>query len=125
MRLLLDTHVMLWALARPKELASPARDALRDPGNMVFASVVSAWEAEIKRALGKLRAPEDLSEELRRSRFTELALRLHHVRALRDLPSLHRDPFDRMLLAQAKADGLTLVTRDERLGDYGVPLLPA
>ena len=125
MKLLLDTHAMLWALARPEELASQARELVCDPANMVFASVVSAWEAEIKRALGKLKVPEDLSEQLRSSRISELALRLHHVRALRDLPPLHRDPFDRMLLAQAKADGLTLVTRDRRLRGYGVPLLRA
>jgi len=124
-KLLLDTHAMLWALARPQDLSTETRELVRDPSNIVFASVVSAWEAEIKRALGKLRVPEDLSDQLRHSRITELPLRLHHVRALRDLPSLHKDPFDRMLVAQAKADGLTLVTRDRRLRGYGVPLLPA
>jgi PIN domain nuclease of toxin-antitoxin system len=124
-KLLLDTRVMLWLLARPEEIEASARKSVQDPENLAFASAVSAWEIEIKRALGKIRAPDDLAEQLRRSRITELPLRLHHVRVLRDLPNIHRDPFDRMLVAQAKADGLTLVTRDRRLRGYGVSVISA
>ena len=125
MRLLLDTHVLLWCLSAPNELRADTRDKLQDPDNVVLVSTVSAWEMAIKRALGKLRAPADLEEQLRRRRFTELPLHLRHVRALRDLPPLHRDPFDRMLVAQAVADDLALVSRDTRVQRYPVACVPA
>jgi PIN domain nuclease of toxin-antitoxin system len=125
MNLLLDTHVILWCLSAPAKLHADTRDKLQDPGNAVFVSAVSAWEMEIKRALGKLRAPADLAEQVRQRRFTELPLHLRHVRALRGLPRLHRDPFDRMLVAQAIADNLALVSHDERVRAYPVKSLPA
>lgn len=120
MKLLLDTHALLWALARPAELASEARRRLQDPGNTVFVSVASAWEMEIKRALGKLDSPSDLSEQMQRQRFTELPVRLRHIQALPGLPALHRDPFDRLLVAQAIADELIVVTRDARIRAYPI-----
>ena len=120
MKLLLDTHALLWALARPGELTSEARRRLQDPGNTVFVSVASAWEMEIKRALGKLDAPSDLSVQIQRQRFTELPVHLRHVEALKNLPALHRDPFDRLLVAQAMADELVVVTRDARIRAYPI-----
>ena len=120
MKLLLDTHALLWALAHPGELTAEARRRLQDPSNTVFVSVASAWEMEIKRALGKLDAPADLSEQLQRQRFTELPVRLRHTQALRGLPPLHRDPFDRLLVAQALADDLVVVTRDARIRAYPI-----
>ncbi|MBI5482158.1 MAG: type II toxin-antitoxin system VapC family toxin [Deltaproteobacteria bacterium] len=125
MKLLLDTHVLLWALGRPQRIRAETRRRIEQPDHLVFVSVVSAWELEIKRALGKLRAPPDLAAQLTRLRFTELPVRLRHVDALRDLPPLHRDPFDRMLVAQAVADGLTLVTADDRLRAYDVTTMGA
>ena len=125
MKLLLDTHVLLWCLSRPSALRADTRAKLEDPDNLVLVSTVSAWEMEIKRALGKLKAPPDLEEQLRQRRFTELPVHLRHVRALRDLPPLHRDPFDRMLVAQALADGLTMVTHDKRVQRYPVACVPA
>jgi PIN domain nuclease of toxin-antitoxin system len=119
-KLLLDTHALLWALARPGELAPEARRRLQDPGNTVFVSVASAWEMEIKRALGKLDAPSDLSEQMQRQRFAELPVHLRHIQALKGLPSLHRDPFDRLLVAQALADELVVVTRDARIRAYPI-----
>jgi PIN domain nuclease of toxin-antitoxin system len=124
-RLLLDTHVLLWCLSAPAELRADTRAKLQDPDNIVLVSTVSAWEMEIKRALGKLRVPADLAERLRQRRFTELPLHLRHVRALRDLPPLHRDPFDRMLVAQAIADDLALVSRDARVQRYPVACVRA
>jgi PIN domain nuclease of toxin-antitoxin system len=121
---LLDTNVLLWALGRPAELPPLVREKLRAAENTVFVSVVCAWEIEIKRALGKLRAPDDLDEQLRRQRFTELPVHLRHVQGLRRLPPLHRDPFDRMLMAQALTDDLVLVTADQRLRQYPVKTLP-
>ena len=88
-------------------------------------SVVSGWELEITRALGKLDAPDDLEDQLVQRRFTELPLRLRHVKALSQLPDLHRDPFDRMLVAQCLADELVLVSHDERVLSYPVNTLRA
>jgi PIN domain nuclease of toxin-antitoxin system len=79
---------------------------------------------QVERALGKLQAPDDLPEQMRRQRFTELSIRLLHVQALRGLPPLHRDPFDRILVAQALADDLTIVTNDKLMQRYKVKTLP-
>jgi len=123
MKLLLDTHVLIWCLSRPSALRADTRDELEDPDNLVLVSTVSAWEMEIKRALGKLKTPPDLEEQLRQRRFTELPVHLRHVRALRDLPPLHRDPFDRMLVCQALVGGLTVVTPDADIARYPVRTL--
>jgi PIN domain nuclease of toxin-antitoxin system len=123
-RLLLDTHALLWALARPAKLPVPTAAAIRDPTNAVFVSAASAWEIAIKSALGKLSA--DLDDVVRTSidvGFEELAVTLVHARRVRALPARHRDPFDRMLVAQALEEGLTIVTRDAAIGEYGVPTL--
>lgn len=120
MRLLLDTHALLWTLARPGDLGAEARRRIEQAESSVLVSVVSAWEIEIKRALGKLDAPDDLHEQMHRLRFLELPVHLRHVRALRSLPPLHRDPFDRMLVAQALADDLVIVTADDRIRGYPV-----
>jgi PIN domain nuclease of toxin-antitoxin system len=123
-RLLLDTHVLLWwRLQEP--LAPPAADAIADPRNDVFVSAASIWEAEIKAAAGKLRLGVDLVEQVSDARFRGLPIELQHGVAAARLPPHHRDPFDRMLIAQAKAEGLTLVSRDPVFGAYGIPLLAA
>ena len=123
MRLLLDTHALLWALSEPQSLASEARERLERAESTVLVSVVSAWEMEIKRALGKLDVPDDLLQQMKRHRFLELPVHIRHVQRLRKLPSLHHDPFDRMLVAQALTDDLTLVTRDRRILAYPVKSL--
>ena len=124
-RLLLDTHAALWALAEPEALSSPARMALEDAGNEVFVSVVSAWEIAIKRALGKLEAPDDLEGALRMQGFEPLLMTFRHAARAGSLPPHHSDPFDRMLVAQAEAEGLVLVTRDARIPLYGVRTMEA
>jgi PIN domain nuclease of toxin-antitoxin system len=125
MKLLLDTHCLLWALGRPRQLRPETRRRIERAETLVVVSVVSAWEIEIKRALGKLKAPDDLGRQLEQVRFEVLGVCLRHVEALRALPPLHRDPFDRMLVAQALTEGLTLVTQDEQLQAYGVPTISA
>jgi PIN domain nuclease of toxin-antitoxin system len=125
MSLLLDTHVLLWALATPERLRAETRRRIVAPDEVVFISAVSAWEIEIKRGLGKLLAPDDLEAQVRALRFTELPLHMRHVRAVTTLPPLHRDPFDRMLVAQALIDGLVLVTADRALHAYPVKTLKA
>lgn len=118
MSLLLDTQVLLWVLASPGRLRPETRRLIIASAEVVFVSPISAWEIEIKRSLGKLRAPDDLDTQLGALRFTELPVQLRHVRALATLPPLHRDPFDRMLVAQALADGLLLVTADRIVQAY-------
>ncbi|HOY58774.1 MAG TPA: type II toxin-antitoxin system VapC family toxin [Verrucomicrobiota bacterium] len=123
MKLLLDTQALLWWLADSAQLSEPARSAIGDGNNTVFVSAASAWEMEIKRGLGKLRTPENLQETLTQERFVELPVRFAHTAALRALPDLHQDPFDRMLIAQATVEGLTVVTSDRTFARYQVPML--
>lgn len=124
MRLLLDTHALLWWLA-DESLNDHARDAIADPANLVVVSAASAWEISIKKALGKLAAPDDLEHQLQAGGFAPLPISVRHGIAAGQLPHHHEDPFDRMLIAQAFAEGLTIVTRDKRFDDYRVPLLAA
>ena len=128
MRLLLDTHVFLWYISADSQLPVVFRDAIRDPANEVYLSAASVWEAVIKYALGKLSLPEPPAEYLPRQRAAhriatlavEEAARAH----LAGLPPLHRDPCDRILIAQALQHGLQLVTVDDAVRAYPVPLLP-
>ena len=124
-RFLLDTHALLWTLTEPRKLSKRARAALEDAQNDVFVSPVSAWEIAIKRALGKLRAPDNLEASVKEQGFTPLSLTFHHAEQAGALPPHHGDPFDRMLVAQAQAEGLILVTRDARIPLYGVRTMTA
>jgi len=129
MKLLLDTHVVLWAATSPDELEAEARDLIEDGTQDVLVSVVSAWEIAIKQSLGKLELPNAaeqwLPEVLRRSGFELAEVGVAAALRVRALPWHHRDPFDRLLAAQALEGGYTLVTRDEILSAYGVPILKA
>ena len=125
MKLLLDTHVFLWWLSDPKLLTSAAANAIADPNNRVLISVAVLWEIAIKRAIGKLNAPIDLQQDVGRAGFDLLPIEVIHVEKTEQLPQHHRDPFDRMLVAQAMVEGATLVTRDPNISLYGVPVLPA
>ena len=125
MNLLLDTHTLIWTLADNPELAAAAREAIVDGNNIVFVSAVSVWEISIKRALGKLDAPDTLLEEIERHRFTPLEIALAHADRAGKLPPIHLDPFDRMLIAQAQSEQLTLVTRDAEIQKYAVHCLMA
>jgi len=123
-RLLLDTHALLWWLA-DEGLNSQAREAIADPDNLVAVSAASAWEISIKQAFGKLTAPDDLEQQLQAGGFTALPISIAHGIAAGRLPRHHEDPFDRVLIAQAMAEGMTIVTRDKRFDNYAVALLPA
>ena len=125
MNLLLDTHALLRALENHPSLSGKARDAIIDGKNMVFVSSASAWEISIKKAMGKLKAPDNLGEEIELHRFTRLDMNFDHAKLAGELPDIHKDPFDRMLIAQAMIEKLTLVTRDNRIAKYGVSLLKA
>ena len=125
MRLLIDTHILLWSLLSPDRIPAPARAAIADPANDVLVSVASIWEIAIKHALGRLHLPigrlEALITELG---FTLLPIALPHALAAGALPRHQADPFDRMLIAQARHEGLTLVTVDAAFRHYELPLLP-
>lgn len=123
MRLLLDTHALLWWLA-DAGLTDQAREAIADPANLVMVSAASAWEISIKKALGKLAAPDDLEQQVDAGGFNALPISIAHATAAGRLPRHHDDPFDRMLIAQAFAEGLTIVTHDKRFADYDVATLP-
>jgi PIN domain nuclease of toxin-antitoxin system len=120
-RCLLDTHALVWSLAKPGRLPKSVREIVEDPANDVFASAASAWEIGIKAALGKIQFPlAILDKAVSEAGFVELPVSLRHAMAIRDLPMHHRDPFDRLLVAQALREGLVLLTRDEVLSSYGV-----
>lgn len=122
-RLLLDTHVLLWWLADDRKLKANVRAVLAAPENLVFVSAASVWELRIKEGLGKVDLPADFEEVLDAQSFEQLSVTAKHAHALRGLPLHHRDPFDRMLVAQATLEGLTIVTHDDALRAYGVPLI--
>jgi PIN domain nuclease of toxin-antitoxin system len=122
MSLLLDTHVALWAITGDATLGSEFLDRLRhDPD--IFLSPVSLWEITIKQATGKLAGPSDLAEQVRDMGFVELPVTQAHAIAAGRLPAHHRDPFDRMLVAQATVEGMTLASRDSSVALYDVDIL--
>lgn len=125
MQLLLDTHALLWWLSKDSTLRPEAEAAIRDGSSIVAVSAASAWEISIKRAIGRLESPTDLKTQLASHRFTPLPITIPHALRAGELPPLHTDPFDRMLVAQAELEGLTVVTRDENIPRYGVQTLPA
>lgn len=124
MRVLLDTHVWLWWLA-DEPLRPDADRAIRDPLSDVHVSAASVWEVSIKRSLGKLEAGAQIEHELDAEGFASLPIDVRHASLAGALPPHHADPFDRVLVAQAQLEDLTLVTRDARLQAYDVPILVA
>lgn len=121
--LLLDTHTLLWSLGDVDRLSPPVREILAAGAVPAYVSVASIWEIAIKRASGKLHAPEDLLEKVAEARFGELGITFEQAILAASLPPHHRDPFDRMIIAQAQSEGFTVVTRDERIAAYDVPVL--
>lgn len=125
MNLLLDTHVLLWWLDDPRRLSSDAAAAIRDEGNEVFVSAAVVWEITIKKALNKLAAPNDIVDVISQNRFSRLAITIEQALAVEKLPMHHRDPFDRILVAQAMVEGMTLVHRDQEIAKYTVTQMRA
>jgi PIN domain nuclease of toxin-antitoxin system len=125
MRLLLDTHLLVWAMGSPKRLPVGLAAMLEDPRNTPVFSVASLWELVIKQALGRPDfhlQPALLRRALLDGGWQELPIQAQHALAVAALPPLHRDPFDRLLLAQASADGLLLITADQQLASYPGPV---
>ena len=123
---MLDTHVLIWSLAGELGRLGPeARRALSDPDAQVVVSAVVIWEIAIKRGLGKLEAPVDLLDRLKKAGVEFMSVTPEHADRVASLPNLHRDPFDRLLIAQALEGGYTVVTRDAAFAAYGVAVLVA
>lgn len=123
MRLLLDTHAAVAFLEDDPRLGAGAAAALEDPGNQVLLSAVVVWEIAIKRAIGKLPVDQRYLSLLLEGGAEPLAISLEHARAVEALPPHHRDPFDRLLVAQSAAENATIVTNDERIREYDVSVL--
>ena len=121
MRLLLDTHVLLWWLADDRKLGKTAREIIANPTNDVHVSTASVWEAAIKASLGRLEIElDDLEEAIVRNGFRPLPIGFRHAVTAGRLPSVHRDPFDRMLVAQAGVEELRIVSHDRVFERYGL-----
>ena len=124
MRLLLDTHILLWWLTQDGQLTKRARSTIAE-ADAIFVSAASAWEMAIKISIGKLKTPDDLEAQMQANRFVELPVKISHAIVAAQLPHHHGDPFDRMLVAQASVESLTLLTADARLKAYGGSILLA
>lgn len=124
MSLLLDTHILLWWLSDDPLLPAEARGAISSPDNEVMVSAAAVWEIAIQKAVGRLEAPDDLLEALITNDLQTLEIKASHALQAGGLPPHHSDPFDRIMIAQARAENLTLVSVDERFPQYDVALLP-
>lgn len=118
MRYLLDTHMFIWSIEGNHRLKPDTRDIIRDKSNIVFLSIISVWEIAIKVMLKKLKLDIPITKILKNLEFEILPIKLDHVLALLKLPPIHKDPFDRMLVAQAKSEKLTLLTDDPKVKRY-------
>lgn len=124
MRLILDTHILLWWWDDSPKLPQEARDLIADLDNEVFVSAVSITEIAVKKSIGRLEVDDDFAQGIEDDGFTELPLTAAHGGRLAQLPLIHRDPFDRMLIVQAQAEDATLVTIDDKVRQYDVKILP-
>lgn len=127
MKYLLDTHAFMWADSNSSQLSKSAKAEISDPDNMIFVSLVSIWEIQIKHQLGKLPLTGELNAIVERQQQENgielLPIQLSHIIELDNLPLLHRDPFDRLLIAQARVGGLTLISHDSVMAQYPVQVL--
>ena len=117
-RFLLDTQIFLWWLSDAPQLKENTRKIIANPRNLIYISAVTSWEIAIKKALGKVKAPGNISEIVQEEGFLKLPIQLYHGDMIFDLPPIHRDPFDRMLIAQALSEDLTIITADRKLTMY-------
>lgn len=125
MRVLLDTHTLLWWLAGDESLSTRAIQVISSPKTTVYVSAASAWEIAIKKALGKLQSPDNLVAALAANRFQHLPVTIEHALHAGSLPRHHDDPFDRMLIAQALLEKLTVITRDKTIPVYTSAVITA
>lgn len=125
MRYLLDTHTLLWWLTNPNEIHTKARKIIKDPSNIIYISSASFWEMAIKKSIGRLTLPHNLFETIALDHFELLSIQPEEALGVADLPMIHSDPFDRMLIIQAKLHDLVIITRDSKIAEYPVVILEA
>ena len=125
MKLLLDTHCLLWWLDDPSIISIQAYKLVSDPTNDIFISAAVIWEIAIKQSIGKLVVIGDVDSCIEKSNFQQLPISSEHAWVTKQLPMIHKDPFDRMLVAQAMVENATIVTRDANIPLYGVPFVLA
>ncbi len=125
MRYLLDTHVFIWAMENKKRLPESIKNEIINPDNTIFVSVATIWEIIIKSAKKKLKAPKDIKSDIASSNFQTISIDVEHVLEVKKLPLYHNDPFDRILIAQARTENLTLITSDEKIWKYELSLIKA
>ena len=125
MKVLLDTHFLLWWLDDAAELGERGQGVIADPENLIFVSAATLWELRIKEGIGKLELPQNFAEVVKNESFESLSVTARRTEALRGLPMHHRDPFERMLVAQARVEGLKILTRDKFIPLYDIDTLSA
>ncbi|HVE43934.1 MAG TPA: type II toxin-antitoxin system VapC family toxin [Gammaproteobacteria bacterium] len=120
MEYLLDTHILLWWLSTPNTIHAKARRIIQDSTNVIYVSSASFWEMAIKKSIGRLTLPHNLMEAIARQHFKILPILAEECLGVADLPMIHTDPFDRMLVIQAKLQNLVIITRDNKIPEYPV-----
>ena len=125
MKYLLDTHVVIWWFANDPTLSIAAREIIASGTNLIYVSSASAWEIVIKKALGKLKAPNNFEHELFHHNFEPLSITMAHAMMVENLPHHHQDPFDRILVSQATVEKMSIITRDEKIKRYDVNVIEA
>jgi PIN domain nuclease of toxin-antitoxin system len=123
MKLLLDTHILIWWLSQEQRLSQAEIDLITDSDNFIFVSAATAWEIAVKKMIGKLEAPDDLPTALAINNFLELPITIEHSQKLYQLPLHHNDPFDRIMVAQAMSEDLTFMTRDAKIALYDIKIV--
>lgn len=123
MKVLLDTHILIWWLEDSPCLSRKVREIIMDPDNFIFVSVGTLWEISIKEQIGKLIVPQGIEREIANNNFQILPIEARHIKTLGNLPLHHKDPFDRILVSQALTEGFTLITHDTRQGAYGSKII--
>ncbi len=119
-RFLLDTHTLLWWLMNSEKIGKKAKEAISDPDHQVYISAASIWEITIKKSIGKLEAPDNMTNIVIKKGFLQLPITLFHGESIRNLPKIHKDPFDRMLIIQAQQENLVIITNDSIIPQYKV-----
>jgi len=123
MRVLLDTHTLIWGLCEPDRLNVKTKELLANIDNIIFVSIASLWELQIKKSLNKITLPDDFTFQLQKHGYELLNITHEHIAKLNDIPMIHRDPFDRILIAQSIHENIPLVTKDTEIAKYNIQII--
>jgi PIN domain nuclease of toxin-antitoxin system len=123
LKYLLDTHTLIWWLANDATLSQTAKKIIANPDNLIFVSAASAWEIAIKKQIGKLNIPDDLEIQIEQNDFQPLSINISHAAYIEKLPLHHKDPFDRIIIAQAICEKMKIITRDKKFDAYQVDVI--